>query len=78
MKVSPMKYHSPGWKLETAYAEFLVWGPNEKRPDWQACWQNLAGDVGAFERGESIERAMERAGFPTDVQDAFYGREQAR
>jgi hypothetical protein len=83
MQATPMRYHGPGWNVETARRLYQLWVPGKvvhrEVPDydtgktrdfWQACWQDSSNDLaGDFYKGQSREDALKI--FPPRVRMAF-------
>lgn len=80
MQIEKMKYHSPGWNVETQHRLYQLWGPGEithdgyptgaRRDFWQAAWQDDRNELaGNFYKGDSLEDAL--AVFPKSVRNLF-------
>jgi hypothetical protein len=55
----PLRYHGPGWTLETKGVEYLLWAPNDKRDHWAACWQETEGGLdGNYVQGETAAEVL--------------------
>lgn len=83
MKAEPMRYHGPGWNVETSHRLYQLWAPGKiihqnfpeydtgkTRDFWQAAWQDDDDERAfGFYKGQNKESAL--AIFPPNVRKAF-------
>jgi hypothetical protein len=80
MIAKPMKYHYPGFTIDTQHRDYQLWLPGDithdgnatdrSRDFYQACWQDDRNELACgFYKGDSLADALRI--FPPNVQQAF-------
>lgn len=67
-KVTPMRFHGPGWTVETESTGYWLWAPQaeipegqiggERRTTWAASWDMPDADAGNYRQHETLQEAL--------------------